>query len=125
MHGGRIAALGANVTVPAGVDRHRRRRAAGCCRASSTRTPTWACTRRREGWAGSDTNELTDPVTAGVRALDAINPADMGFDDALAGGITTVNVNPGSGNPIGGLTVAIHTHGPDGGRDGAALAVRA
>ena len=62
-----------------------------------------------EGWAGNDTNELTDPVTASVRALDAINPADIGFDDALAGGITTVNVNPGSGNAIGGLTVAVHT----------------
>ena len=64
-----------------------------------------------EGWAGNDTNELTDPVTAAVRAIDAINPADIGFDDALAGGITTVNVNPGSGNVIGGLTVAVHTHG--------------
>jgi len=64
-----------------------------------------------EGWAGNDTNELTDPVTAGVRALDAINPMEQGFDDALSGGITAVNVNPGSGNPIGGLTVAIHTHG--------------
>ena len=64
-----------------------------------------------EGWAGNDTNELTDPVMAGVRALDAINPEEIGFDDALAGGVTTVNVNPGSGNPIGGLTVAIHTHG--------------
>ena len=64
-----------------------------------------------EGWAGSDTNELTDPVTASVRALDAINPADIGFDNALAGGITTANVNPGSGNAIGGLTVAVHTHG--------------
>lgn len=64
-----------------------------------------------EGWAGNDTNELTDPVSAGVRALDAINPHEMGFDDALAGGITTVNINPGSGNPIGGLTVAVHTHG--------------
>jgi imidazolonepropionase-like amidohydrolase len=64
-----------------------------------------------EGWAGNDTNELTDPVTAGVRALDAINPAELGFGDALAGGVTTVGVNPGSGNPIGGLTVAIHTCG--------------
>lgn len=64
-----------------------------------------------EGWAGNDSNELTDPVTAGVRALDAINPAEQGFADALSGGITAVNVNPGSGNPIGGLTVAIHTHG--------------
>ena len=35
----------------------------------------------------------------------------MGFDDALAGGITAVNVNPGSGNPVGGLAVALHTHG--------------
>lgn len=64
-----------------------------------------------EGWAGADFNETTDPVTAAVRALDAINPADIGFDDALAGGITTVNVNPGSANPIGGLAVAIKTYG--------------
>ena len=64
-----------------------------------------------EGWAGNDTNELTDPNTADVRALDAINPTDLGFADALAGGITTVNVNPGSGNVIGGLTVAISVHG--------------
>lgn len=64
-----------------------------------------------EGWAGDDTNEMTDPVTAGVRALDAVNPFDPGFDDALAGGVTSVNINPGSGNPIGGLAVAIHTHG--------------
>jgi imidazolonepropionase-like amidohydrolase len=62
-------------------------------------------------WAGNDTNEMTDPVMAAVRAIDAINPLDQGFDDALRGGVTTVNVNPGSGNPIGGLTVAIRTHG--------------
>src|SRR6266545_7973614 len=57
-----------------------------------------------EGWAGQDTNEMTDPVTAHVRALDGINPADLGFRDAVAGGVLTVNVNPGSGNPIGGQT---------------------
>lgn len=64
-----------------------------------------------EGWAGQDTNERTDPVTAQVRALDAINPAETGFADALTGGVTTVGVNPGSANVIGGLCVAIHTHG--------------
>lgn len=64
-----------------------------------------------EGWAGDDVNEKTDPVTAAVRALDAINPFDVGFDDAIATGVTTVNVNPGSANPIGGRTVAIRTHG--------------
>jgi imidazolonepropionase-like amidohydrolase len=64
-----------------------------------------------EGWAGSDTNELTEPVTAQVRALDAINPADLGFRDAIAGGVLAVNVNPGSGNPIGGQTVALKCWG--------------
>ncbi|WAP52506.1 amidohydrolase [Arthrobacter sp. ATA002] len=64
-----------------------------------------------EGWAGNDTNEMTDPVMAGVRAIDGVNPHDVGFDDALAGGVTAVNINPGSGNPIGGLAVALHTHG--------------
>lgn len=63
------------------------------------------------GWAGNDTNEMTDPVTAHVRALDAINPADIGFRDAIEGGVLAVNVNPGSGNPIGGLTVALRCFG--------------
>jgi imidazolonepropionase-like amidohydrolase len=64
-----------------------------------------------KGWAGSDTNEMTEPVTAQVRALDAINPADLGFRDAIAGGVLAVNVNPGSGNPIGGQTVALRCWG--------------
>jgi imidazolonepropionase-like amidohydrolase len=64
-----------------------------------------------EGWAGQDTNEGTDPVAAHVRALDAVNPADLGFQDAIAGGVLTVNVNPGSGSPIGGQTVAVRCAG--------------
>ncbi|NEN06497.1 amidohydrolase [Diaminobutyricibacter tongyongensis] len=63
------------------------------------------------GPAGDDTNELTAPNTAAVRAIDAINIDDEGFRDALAGGITSVVVKPGSGNPIGGQTVAIKTWG--------------
>lgn len=63
------------------------------------------------GWAGDDTNEMTDPNTAAVRAIDAINIDDEGFRDALAGGITTIVVKPGSGNPIGGQTVAIKSWG--------------
>ncbi len=63
------------------------------------------------GWAGNDTNEMTDPNTAGVRAIDAINIDDEGFRDALAGGVTTIVVKPGSGNPIGGQTVAIKSWG--------------
>jgi imidazolonepropionase-like amidohydrolase len=64
-----------------------------------------------EGWAGHDTNELTGPVQAHVRVLDAINPADEGFRDAVAGGVLAAGVTPGSGNPIGGQTVAIRCWG--------------
>ncbi|MEU1390339.1 MULTISPECIES: amidohydrolase [unclassified Nonomuraea] len=64
-----------------------------------------------EGWAGNDTNEMTDPNGARLRALDAINPADQGFADALSGGVTTAVIKPGSGNPIGGQTVAIKCWG--------------
>ena len=48
---------------------------------------------------------------AQVRAIDAINPADLGFRDAITGGVLAVNVNPGSGNPIGGQTVALKSWG--------------
>jgi imidazolonepropionase-like amidohydrolase len=64
-----------------------------------------------EGWAGDDVNELTDPVTPQVRALDAINPDEQGWRDAIIGGVLAVNVNPGSGNPIGGQTVALKSWG--------------
>ena len=64
-----------------------------------------------EGWAGHDTNELTGPVQAHVRVLDAINPADEGFRDAIGGGVLAVGVTPGSGNPVGGETVAVRCWG--------------
>ncbi|MGO1311895.1 MAG: amidohydrolase, partial [Brevibacterium aurantiacum] len=38
-----------------------------------------------EGWSGDDTNEMTDPNGAGVRALDGIDPSEIGFKDALRG----------------------------------------
>ncbi|WP_323959175.1 amidohydrolase family protein [Arthrobacter sp. JZ12] len=107
---GKIAALGADVAAPEGAD--------VVDAAGKWLLPGFVDAHvhlgtheEGEGWAGDDTNEMTDPVMAGVRALDAVNPFDPGFDDALAGGVTAVNVNPGSGNPIGGLAVAIHTHG--------------
>jgi imidazolonepropionase-like amidohydrolase len=64
-----------------------------------------------EHWVGDDTNEKTDPNGARMRALDAINPDDEGFRDALSGGVTTMIVKPGSANPIGGQTVAVKTWG--------------
>ena len=60
---------------------------------------------------GADGNEATDPVTPQLRAIDAINPADRCFEEALQGGVTTVVTGPGSANVIGGQFVAIKTFG--------------
>lgn len=60
---------------------------------------------------GDDCNEITDPVTPHLRAIDAIDPADLGFRDALAGGVTTVVTGPGSANVIGGEMAAVKTCG--------------
>jgi imidazolonepropionase-like amidohydrolase len=64
-----------------------------------------------EGVAGNDTNEMTGPNMAAVRAIDAVNVDDEGFRDALSGGVTSVVVKPGSGNPIGGQSVALKSWG--------------
>jgi imidazolonepropionase-like amidohydrolase len=49
-----------------------------------------------------DGNEMTDPVTPEVRAIDAFNPYDVAIKRALDGGFTTVMIVPGSANVIGG-----------------------
>ncbi len=64
------------------------------------------------GPEGADGNEMTDPVTPQVRALDSLNWFDPGFDQAVANGVTTVNVLPGSANVIGGQGVVVKTWGP-------------
>lgn len=64
-----------------------------------------------EGPAGADGSELSSPDMSAVRALDAVNIDDRAFRDALAGGVTTVVVKPGSGNPIGGTSLAMKTWG--------------
>ncbi|OLO26458.1 amidohydrolase [Alkalihalophilus pseudofirmus] len=58
-------------------------------------------------WEGQDYNETTSAVTPHLRALDGIYPYDGGFNDAVAAGVTTAQVLPGSANVIGGLTVCI------------------
>ena len=60
---------------------------------------------------GDDGNEETDPITPQLRAIDAINPIDRCFSEALAAGVTTVITGPGSANPIGGQLAAIKTYG--------------
>jgi len=63
------------------------------------------------GFAGNDVNETSSPVTAGVRALDGLNPLDPGITEARNAGYTTVCVLPGSANVIGGEGVVIKTAG--------------
>ncbi len=63
------------------------------------------------GWAGSDGNEMTEPATPHMRALDGIkaNADESGLEAALHEGITTAQVLPGSANVIGGFGVVIKT----------------
>lgn len=56
-------------------------------------------------------NEGTTPVTPAMRAIDAINPMDSAFHNAIASGITSVMAGPGSANPIGGQFAFLKTHG--------------
>ena len=55
----------------------------------------------------SDGNEMTEPVTPHVWAEHAVWPHDPGFTTALAGGITAMQILPGSGNLIGGRGVTL------------------
>jgi imidazolonepropionase-like amidohydrolase len=57
--------------------------------------------------AHSDGNEATAPVTANVWAEHSVWPQDPGFHAALAGGITSLQVLPGSANLVGGRGVTL------------------
>jgi len=60
---------------------------------------------------GDDCNEMTEPNTAELRAMDAINYRDLAFQDAAKAGITTVMITPGSANVFGGLITVMKTAG--------------
>jgi imidazolonepropionase-like amidohydrolase len=55
----------------------------------------------------ADGNEMTDPVTPQVRALDSFRPDDPALAQARSGGLTTIVARPGSGNVIGGTSIAV------------------
>ena len=65
----------------------------------------------KAGRQGDDCNESTNPVTPCMRAIDAINPMDSAFHNAIAAGITGAMVGPGSANVIGGQFAFIKTDG--------------
>ena len=63
------------------------------------------------GFEGQDYNELGDPVTPQLSAIDGINPQDVTFKMAREGGVTCVATGPGSSNVIGGTFCALKTYG--------------
>lgn len=63
------------------------------------------------GIQGDDCNEGTNPVTPCLRAIDAINPMDSAFHNALAAGITGAMIGPGSANVVGGQFAFVKTAG--------------
>ena len=63
------------------------------------------------GWAGSDGNEMTKPVTPEMRGIDSFNPDEPSLKEVLFGGVTTINTGPGSGNVISGEAFVIKPTG--------------
>ncbi len=72
----------------------------------------------------ADTNESTGVFNSHLQALDSVDPKDVAFDDAIAGGVTTVMVHPGklmigdqNISPVAGQSVVLKTHGTVGQRE--------
>ncbi|MEJ2210523.1 MAG: amidohydrolase family protein [Anaerolineae bacterium] len=63
------------------------------------------------GFQNADHEELTDPDSAWVRAVDALNPADPAFEDARQAGVTCLLAGPGSTNVAAGLSAVVKTAG--------------
>ena len=57
-------------------------------------------------------NEIDEPLTPELRAADGINLYDLGFSDALRGGVTRSLCMPGSANVIGGQAVLLKHYSP-------------
>lgn len=68
-------------------------------------------TEEKKGAQEDDCNEATTPITPYLRAIDAINPLDPAFHNALQAGITSVMVGPGSSNVVSGQFAFIKTYG--------------
>ena len=68
-------------------------------------------TEEKKGMEGDECNETVDPITPYLRAIDAINPMDAAFNDALQAGITSAMIGPGSSNVVGGQFAFVKTHG--------------
>ena len=107
---GKIVAVGTNLPVPEGaqvIDAKGRLVTPGCIDAHCH----IGLDNQGIGIEGRDYNEIVDPVTPHLRAIDSIHPMDEAFELGLAAGVTTVVTGPGSANVIGGTFAAIKLYG--------------
>ena len=107
---GKIAAVGADIVCPEGaqvIDAEGRLVTPGCVDAHCH----VGLDNQGMGWEGRDYNEIVDPITPQMRAIDSINPMDEAFPLGLQGGVTTVCTGPGSANVVGGTFVALKLAG--------------
>lgn len=63
------------------------------------------------GTEGNDTNEVNKAVAPFLKGVDAVNPMDSAFHNAIKAGITSVMAGPGSSNVVGGQFVFLKTQG--------------
>ena len=107
---GKIAAVGADIPAPEGaqvIDAQGRLVTPGCVEAHCH----IGLHNEMMRWEGMDYNEISDPLTPQMRAIDSINPMDESFGLALEGGVTTACTGPGSANVVGGTFAAIKLAG--------------
>ena len=107
---GKIAAVGADLTAPDGadiIDAGGRLVTPGCVEAHCH----IGLDNEAMGWEGHDYNEIIDPITPHLRAIDSINPQDEAFALAIQGGVTSACTGPGSANVVGGTFAAIKLTG--------------
>ena len=110
LENGKIAAVGQTVDAPEGVetlDAQGRLLTPGCVEAHCH------IGLDNEGmrWEGMDYNEIVEPLTPQLRAIDSINPHDEAFGLALRGGVTTACTGPGSANVVGGTFAIVKLAG--------------
>ena len=107
---GKITAVGAELSAPADctvIDAEGKLVTPGCVDAHCH----IGLDNEGMGWEGRDYNEIVDPLTPQLRAIDSINPLDEAFGLALQGGVTSACTGPGSANVVGGTFVAIKLAG--------------
>jgi imidazolonepropionase-like amidohydrolase len=102
--GGRIRKIGPAIDIPEG--------AAILDISSKTVCPGLIDAASTVGIEGSS-NENGSEVTPDLRILDMVDPASRELARARQAGITTLFIEPGNRNVIGGLASIVHTHGID------------